>query len=612
MTEKVKKALSKKTKIIIAIVSVALVIAGIVTAIILVNIKRFNMTPNMKNDYNDHTKLVAVGTDIGSTYAKVDATIYNNGVQIIKNNTQKHGLYSYISNSLVLDTNYKISVIKDNTLDGQTLFKAVDFGNVNCINIVNQHGEFLNITNVDNGLNKTFAYIKSKSVELTEKNDKIKTNISRDFKDVQVQIKDIEYKSTYYKENKYTYEVWTITTTDNLTYDNLYKVEGGNRKLVQTTNNSIGVNIDTENTSVYILSNGTPVLIENMVHQFENNLVSTEITIYDINFNKKGSALVSSDIINSIYSTFNIGDNLYIQCLTPATEDKHDFADTQNKLGSILNSNIYYNLTTYKLSYKNGKLSEVDFNFVVTNTTTSFNKETILLNAYKIESKTLSDSQILLANEKLQTKQLTYTFNTIQQISKDRYLASTDGTSNFYLIDGGYGLIRSLDNATNIFTTEDTIIYGTQDMYSYICNLEGVVLKKVTTDSIQDVNDNRYYVRIIENTVNNVSRTEYYLERQGKMQDTPFHTEINGELEYVYGEYTYVGFDIVTTDNYTLIVRTRKSGTNTFTYDFYTIEGILLNSVSNVSTSNQSITLVKSYDNHVLINFYGSVYLLDR
>lgn len=612
MSKKNKKTLSKKAKIIIAIVSVALVITGIVTAIILVNIKRFNMTANIKADYNNHTRFISVGQDIGSIYQKVDATIYNNGVQIVKNHNQKHGLFSYISNSLVLDTNYQISVLSANTEDNQTLFKAVKFGKTNCIQIANQNGQILNITQIDEENNKTYAYIKSKSVELTERNNKINSNISRDFKDVKVQIKDIEYSRTYHKDGKYTYEVWTITTTDDLTYENFYKVEGSNRELVQTINNSIGVNIDTENTSVYVLSNGTPILTETKHTYFESKLTNLEIITYDINFNKKGSAVISSDILNSVNISFTVGDNLYLQCLTPATEDKHDFADTQNKLGSIFNDNIYYNVTTYKIAYKNAKLSEVDFNFVITNTETSFNKDTILLNAYNIESKALSDSQILLANEKLQTKNLNYSFNTIQQITKDRYLASTDGTSNFYLIDGGYNLIRQLENATSIFTTEDAIVYETQEMYSYVCNLDGVILKKVTTDSIQDVNNDKYYVRTIEKDVNGISQTEYYLERQGKMQDNPIHTEISGVSDYNYGDHTYVDFQIVTTDDYTLIVRIRKTGATTYTYDFYNIDGVLLNSVANVSTNYQSITLVKSYDNNVLINFYGSVYLLDR
>ena len=107
-------------------------------------------------------------------------------------------------------------------------------------------------------------------------------------------------------------------------------------------------------------------------------------------------------------------------------------------------------------------------------------------------------------------------------------------------------------------------------------------------------------------------QTEYYLERQGKMQDNPIHTEISGVSDYNYGDHTYVDFQIVTTDDYTLIVRIRKTGATTYTYDFYNIDGVLLNSVANVSTNYQSITLVKSYDNNVLINFYGSVYLLDR
>ena len=127
----------------------------------------------------------------------------------------------------------------------------------------------------------------------------------------------------------------------------------------------------------------------------------------------------------------------------------------------------------------------------------------------------------------------------IMKINDNRYIASIGGRSNFNLIDKNYNLISHFENCLSILATEDTII-ANSDGYYYICNTDGVIIKKYATQNITYVRDDKYYIKKVEKIVNNKTTYEYYLEQLGLSQDTPLYTYSN-EDKYTFNGVTYDG-----------------------------------------------------------------------
>lgn len=604
--------MTKKKKIIIIAVCVSLAVISVITGIILATMKRFDITPNETTDFNNHTEIIEVSR---GTYQKVGTSnvLYNNGTQIIQDSNGNQGLFSYIENKLVLDAKYlTVTNIVQNTEDGRSLFKVYSKESTNCFKIADDKGNMLSLTETDEANNKTYAYIKTKSIELDDKNENVKVKIDNSYEDKKVEIKSISYDSTYYVKDKCTYELWNITTSDSIVYKNLYKVEDNDRELIQTLNNSIGNSSEISNVSVYITTDGNPLFISQKSVTYNANTIATETTVYDAKFNKKGTIQIDSSITNNQTAYFSVGDSAFIQCLQSATEKDYDFIDNQNLLSQ---DTLYYKLNTYKINYAQASLSQVDFDYLVTNQSSIFNLETALINAYKIENKSLTNNQNILINERLQTKELSYEFNTITKIKDDRYIASIDGTSNFNLIDGSYNLISSLENYNSVFTTKDAIIISDSSNYVYICNMDGIIIDKSTVSHISNINDERYYLKKVDKVVNSENVTEYYIEQLGLTNENPIHSYVQGSSTYTYNDTTYVNFQMFTNDYISIIIRVKEQSNSMFTYEFYNFENELLFEVKDIATNYNTCTLVESYGeytDYALFNFYGHTYRIDR
>lgn len=603
--------MSKKKKIIISAVSVGIVLIGIILTIILVNIKRFNMSTVDEFVFNHHTRMQIVGYD-QTAYTNTGST-YNNGTTIVTQTGggTKLGIYSYVDNKFIAPAEYDVIASAGTSSESvKSYFKLTKNTELKNVNIIDEKGLNLEIFSYDANTGKTFANIKTKNITLTGNKKKVNAKIKNKFVDEAVEIIDAKLTDTKYYKGRYHYEIWTITTADGIEYKNLYKLENNRHNLVQTINNEIGISLDTRNIELIFLTDGRPMFLDSRIVTFDGDIQSFEYYIYDINFNEKGCATLREDIVNHTSSFFRLGNSIFVQFKIPATEDKYEFAEIIESPEIKVN---YYNLETKKIDLKNGRLSDVNFDYLINNVYSDFNIETILISASKIKDKKLANPQNLLINERLQTKELNYEFNHIKKINDDRYITSIDGTSNFNLIDKGYNLILRLENYTNIFATNDTIIVS-DSYYSYICNLDGVIIKKYVAGSVYNIHDSQYYLRKITQDVDGISVDFYYLEQLGLTNEIPLYTySANGKYTYRNNNYDYVRL-YTDTKNCTLIITSTQVEGN-YTYDFFNIDGTCLYSVTNqingISGGNNVTEYYSDADN-VVMKVDSSYYTLNR
>jgi len=340
--------------------------------------------------------------------------------------------------------------------------------------------------------------------------------------------------------------------------------------------------------------------------------------VYDINYNKLNSSTFNINLVAEAKEeiTFVVGDYEYTQFTINATEDKYDFAITNN--AGILE---YYKLETYRLDLSNGNLTSIDMEYKVQQVMDNItNNKIALVYIQEIKDKLLDDIKNVILNEKLQQKEIDYTFNRIIKINDERYIANyteTNGLTTIsinYLIDENYDLIANLENYNTLFTTRDSIIVG-DSTHQYICNLDGIIIKKVAVGSITDINNADYYMVTKTNTVDEKEVTTYYLENKGLTNETAIHTSIANDSTYTYGEHTYVDFDIVNTPNLNLIVRTREVTANnatTYTYEFYNMENKLLYTATEQGELNQGLSSVYEDKDYIIVNFNGGNIVFDK
>ena len=328
--------LTKKNKIILSSVIVGVILLGVILTIILVNIKRFSLKPTDEINFNSHTQLVEI--NFGAETSAV-GTVYNNGAQIIKNNsTLKQGIFSYKQNKKIVDTIYdNVTVINTGGSYSKTYFKLKNSGSTT-FEIVDENGikvDFLNSveTRLEGGVFeiKPVANIKAKTINLSERNQKIKTKINNKYHDKTIVVKSIAFDQSYsdfdgyYNDNLDGYETWKITDENDVTYTNLYKIKDGKHVLIQTLDNQLGVTVDSKQFMLEFLNDGTPIFINIREIKFESQTQGFEYDIYDINFNLKGTAKIEASLIDD-GKQFRIGNSLFIQEIKPATEDKYDFS----------------------------------------------------------------------------------------------------------------------------------------------------------------------------------------------------------------------------------------------------------------------------------------------
>lgn len=616
--------LTKKNKIILSSVIVGVILLGVILTIILVNIKRFSLKPTDEINFNSHTQLVEI--NFGAETSAV-GTVYNNGAQIIKNNsTLKQGIFSYKQNKKIVDTIYdNVTVINTGGSYSKTYFKLKNSGSTT-FEIVDENGikvDFLNSveTRLEGGVFeiKPVANIKAKTINLSERNQKIKTKINNKYHDKTIVVKSIAFDKSYsdydgyYNDNLDGYETWKITDENDVTYTNLYKIKDGKHVLIQTLDNQLGVTVDSKQFMLEFLNDGTPIFINIREIKFESQTQGFEYDIYDINFNLKGTAKIETSLIDD-GKQFRIGNSIFIQEIKPATEDKYDFSS----INSVLGTTSYYTIDTYKFSLKNGSFDKVNFDFVINNVSANFNVDTVLLSVTNIKAKKLDATNIKLVNERLQTKQINYEFNEILKVNNDRYITSTDGTRNFNLIDKNYNLICTLNNFNNVFATNDSIIV--QDSNStYICNQNGIVIDKMANENFVYLNDYKYYIRKETSTNYGTTTTKYYLEQLGLTQEEPIITKTTSGDKFKGTEYQSVNLYTIspstTADNSnikaTIVVCIQKINDTNYTYKIYNIGGDLLGSFAD-AYNGHTPNHFYSNDDFVVLSIGTHVFMLNR
>ena len=616
--------LTKKNKIILSSVIVGVILLGVILTIILVNIKRFSLKPTDEINFNSHTQLVEI--HLGAETSAV-GTVYNNGAQVIKNNsTLKQGIFSYKQNKKIVDTIYdNVTVINTGGSYSKTYFKLKNSGSAS-FEIVDENGikvDFLNSveTRLEGGVFeiKPVANIKAKTINLSERNQKIKTKINNKYHDKTIVVKSIAFDQSYsdfdgyYNDNLDGYETWKITDENDVTYTNLYKIKDGKHVLIQTLDNQLGVTVDSKQFMLEFLNDGTPIFINIREIKFESQTQGYEYDIYDINFNLKGTAKIEASLIDD-GKQFRIGNSIFIQEIKPATEDKYDFSS----INSVLGTTSYYTIDTYKFSLKNGSFDKVNFDFVINNVSANFNVDTVLLSVTNIKAKKLDATSIKLVNERLQTKQINYEFNEILKVNNDRYITSTDGTRNFNLIDKNYNLICPLNNFNNVFATNDSIIV--QDSNStYICNQNGIVIDKMANENFVYLNDYKYYIRKETSTNYGTTTTQYYLEQLGLTQEEPIITKTSSGDKFKGTEYQSVNLYTISpssiTDNSnikaTIVVCIQKINDTNYTYKIYNIGGDLLGSFAD-AYNGHTPNHFYSNDDFVVLSIGTHVFMLNR
>lgn len=604
------KPLSKKKKIIICSVFIGVLLAVIILGIILANVKNYSMRFQKEFNFNNHTHMMELGIDEIQNIPYDE--FHSNGVRIIRTTDNKHGLYSYTKNTMIIAPSYNsITSIRNDksnnlqdTKSGKSYFKLFNESQLNRIKIVDENGDDLGLFRYDENKDKTYTKIKTKNVDYTQSKDNIKAEVNKTFKDQEVSIKDVSFGKTYKYDDLYFYEVWKITTTEDIVYENLYKVTEDGHKLIQTINTETGISLDKTDLDLIFLADGNPMFIDSREQTFKGNTISVDTSIYDINFNLQGSSNISAELYSYMTAQFRVGNSMILQFKIPATDSKYDLYETD-----LFGQTNYYCIETYKLSLKNASFNQITFDYVINNYYDGFNLETVLINGSRIENKKAQDSNNYIINERIQFKKIDYEFNHITKIKDDRYVASLNNSSNFNLIDKNYNLISHFENCTQVLATEDTIIASIGSYY-YMCNTDGVIIKKYSMPNIIYLRDNKYYIRKEETVVNNKTTISYYLEELGLSQEDPLYTYSTSQ-KYTYKGQTYDNIVLTNLDELTLLTTVKLENT-TYTYSIYTIDGNLLKTITGVTTNVYEPQLLYADDNNAVIFINNIKYSIDR
>ena len=578
----------KKQKIIVSIVCVLVILAGIVTSIILMLQKRFDLTPNEVVHYNNHTEMTITSLPSGMILADngTPPTYYSNGTVIIQDTFyNKYGVFSYIENELITPQTFEanqiepVAVTNNGTATGEYFFRTES--SEGQIKYYCDDGDTVNINYFDD--NQNFAYIKERKLEISEKRSGVKVSAKNRFRTKKIYISDIEYMMSYFVEDDEYYELWKLTDTDGNEYTNLYEVDDDDRDLVQTIDNTIGNTMDTEIeniSSIFFLTNGEPRILTREYIYTSTNEYIYKITVYDEDFDKKGSSTIDYD--STVNAYVEIGNILFIQYLKQSNEKDYDYSTTTN------GETVYYNLINYKINLKNGKKSEIDFDYVIEDGNLEFNNKTILLQARKVDDKQLGDLVMILVNDDMETKSIDYTINSIKEISEDRYIVESD--NGLILIDEDYDKICYLGKYDEYFTTENAIVLKSATTgYSYVCSHDGVVVKKYLNNQVINAYHGKYYIVKDNTTINEIEYEQYHLESLGYRYSTPLYSKAINESIYTYNGTEYVAYsqDILAS-GISIITRVRQVGSE-YTYEFYNLDGKLLLSLDNFAFANRPL-----------------------
>lgn len=609
--------MSKKKKIIISSVTCGIVLIGIILTIILVNIKRFDMKAQDKFDFNNHQNMTVISRDTSYIYtgdngSSVDTSkYYAKGTEIIKkesgSSTIKMGLYSYLKNKNIIDPIYDdVSVIFSNREANRSYFKLNTESTTEYeVKIVNQDGKGLSFLTFDKEKKETRSEIKARTIDLKEKNNSVKANVNKKYHNETIVVTSATIGSNdyYFSDGEYDYEIWELTTNDGLTYKNLYRIVDDKHELVQTLNNDLGVSLESQDLQLEFLTDGTPIFINIREIQYKSETQSIEYEIYDINFNLIGKSQINYNIYEKTHKGFRIGNYLIFQARIEANEDKYDYFVTSNF------NTYYYSLKTFKLNLKNANITEVKFDYYIQDYNDNFNTNTALIFARAIKNKQLSTYENLLINDKMQIKAIDYYFDTIVKISDNRYLTSAND-SNFNLVDKYYNLITNLESFDTVYATENALIVKDSNQ-TYICNYDGIVLKKIANDNFIYLNDSHYYFVTQTRKEDDGTYTDYYIEELGLTEEKPFFTT-KTPTGYKFNGTEVDNIILVADDFATLIFVVNQDDYGTYTYTVYNTSGTNLGTITSVTTSNYTPTYMYSDSNNVILKVDTKYIVLDR
>ena len=172
-------------------------------------------------------------------------------------------------------------------------------------------------------------------------------------------------------------------------------------------------------------------------------------------------------------------------------------------------------------------------------------------------------------------------------------------------------MIASLEQYNDYFTTENAIILNSSDGYAYVCNHDGVIVKKYPSSNVENTYSTKYY-SVKETVVDGAdTTTSYYLENLGVRQQVPYFIEVNGSTEHTYNNREYSFANKIFTPSCTLISRVRQVN-GLYSYDFYTITGKLLTTQEGYTASGYPVSEVYADKNHSIVAFEGIYFTLDR
>jgi hypothetical protein len=193
-----------------------------------------------------------------------------------------------------------------------------------------------------------------------------------------------------------------------------------------------------------------------------------------------------------------------------------------------------------------------------------------------------------------------YEIENIYKLNNNRFLV--ENSNGQYIVDKNYKKICHLGDYQNIFTTSDAImLQDTSKGYTYVCSLDGVVVKKYYNREITNTHDDKYYMVSTEVTKNDQKYTEYYLERLGVRQSTPLASIAEDSARYTYNETEYVGFNTEMFKNGVSIITRIKENGSTYDYQLFNVDGELLLELGGFTTTTQNLTLKYSDDNQMIL-----------
>lgn len=597
--------MTKKKKITIGIISLILALVLIASALMVILTSKFKVKNYSDITYYNHTAASTINIDANYDRPFTNS-YYENGTQLIKDNAGKWGLFSSITGKVVVNTNYHdYTILHNNSETNKTYFKFFNSADLSDgFAIYDEHGNKIFGTNRLEG----DSYEKVVKARVVTRTVDIEDNFELEQEVEKVEVKDITFGKSFIGDN-YHYESWIITDKKDVKYANLYNMSEG-RKLVQTFGNNVGQNIG-ENidfvNKIHFLTSGEFVFI----HEENKTISSTSkkvLKFYDSKLQLKNTIELENP--TELSDIIRIGDYLFIQRITAGTEDNYDF-----KYASI--DDQYYNLDTYKINMKSGKYSNISAEFIIEDTistegdfaTSLFDVNNIIVKAYQIEDKIINKTKLILVNSKLESMDIDYTFDTIECISKNRYLVSTNDTSNFTLINKKFEVIANLNNYTNVFTTKDNIIVSDND-YTYICNHDGLVIKRYNVGDIINIHHKDYYLVRETSSTTSENFSHYYQGSNGeKIKLILTENDTTNVGDKINNEKTYSYITAKITDDYAYMIACQENGSKG-NFSIYNFNG---EELLKFELPSQNINIDHYvYDNHIIVRIGTYSFLMDR